>query len=227
MRYVTGIILLALSFSAFSAFSSDRENLLLAWENIQKNQPQVESFQKVSDGKYKIKFSVLPYDGELVVLTYDTEDVNFDFIKDNPFSKRGYVNVDLVDADEKTLNKYGRSYFKWIQSNTLYLNMETKKWVSSEEYTNYITEATKEKTQNNVLFFLSGYWDYILLIIFAYFIFTGISGNKLFKKSLKMQSDSVADMEQIKKVQDEAITLHKETNQLLREMLDELKKTRS
>lgn len=223
MKYVTGFLLAVLS---FCAHSSDRDNLLLAWENIQKNNPQVESFNKISEGKYKIKFSVLPFDGELDVLTYDTEDVDFDYVKDNPYTKRGYVNVDLVGADEKTLIKYGRSYSNWYTSNTLYQNKESGKWISSNEYTKFITEATKEKTQNNFLFFLSGYWDYILLAIFVYFIFSGITGSKLFKKSIKLQSDAVSDMEQFKKVQDEAIALHKETNRLLNEMLEEIKKSK-
>lgn len=223
MKYVTGFLLLVFS---FYAYAGDRDDLLQAWENIQKNNPQVKLFEKISNGKYKIKFAVLPYEGELDVLTYDTEELNYDFIKDNPYSKRGYVNVDLVKTDEATLAKYGRSYYNWVQSNTLYLNKETGKWVSSKEYNKYISDATREKSQGGILYFLGDYWDYILLFIVFYFIFSGISGSRQLKRSVKMQGDAVKDMEKFKEIQDEAIALHKDTNKLLGEILEELKTRR-
>lgn len=221
MKFVAGLLLLVFS---FYAQGSERDDLLQAWENIQTTNPQVKTFEKISDGKYKIKFAVLPYDGEVDVLTYDTEDLNYDFIKDNPYSKRGYVNVDLVNSDEKTLAKYGRSYYNWVQSNTLYLDKRSGKWVSSQEYNKYIVNATREKSQGGILSFLADYWDFILLFIIIYFIFSAVLGGRQLRKSVKMQAEAVKDMDKSRQVQDEAIALHKETNKLLGEILEELRK---
>ncbi len=223
MKYITGILLLAFS---FYAHSSDRDDLLLAWENIQKTHKQVKSFEKVSEGKYKIKFSVLPYEGELNILEYDVEDIEYNIVKDNPFTKSGYVNVDLVGADEKMLAKYGRSYYKWFESNTLYLNTKTGKWVTSREYNKYFTNVTKDKVQNNVLFFLSDYWDYILIFVIGFFIITSFTGSRQLKKALKLQHDAVTDMEEVKRIQDVALELHKKTNKILKDILEELKSGR-
>lgn len=220
MKYLTGLLFLIFS---FSAYGSDRDNLIAAWENIQKSHKYVESFEKKGDGKYKIKFSILPYDGELAVLTYDVEDIEYNFLKDSPYSKRGYVSVDLSDANENTLAKYGRPYYKWFESNTLYFNKESGSWVESTVYNKYVSDATKKNAEGSVWFFLAGYWEIILLIIFAYLVITSISGGRLFKKSIKMQSDAVTDMEYFKKGQEEAIKLHNETNRLLNDILTELK----
>ena len=220
MKFLIGIMLLVFS---LHAYSDDRADLLVAWENIQKSHKQVESFDKVSQGKYKIKFSVLPFEGELVVLTYDTEDIEFNLGNDNPYTKTGYFNIELVGADEKKLTKYGRAYYKWLSSNTLYLNSKTEKWVASSEYTKYFSDIAKDQTQNNFLSFLSGYWDFILIFIIAYFIISTISGNKQLKKSLQIQNDAAAGMDEVKKIQDDAMELHKETNKILGEILKELK----
>ena len=68
------IILLLMLFPIMAVASNgDRQGFLSAWENHQTNSETVEEFEKISEGKYYIKFKSLPYEGELILLTYEVE----------------------------------------------------------------------------------------------------------------------------------------------------------
>ena len=131
MKYIVGVILLVMS---SVSNSQDKETFLAAWENAQKNSDQLELFEKTAEGKYKIKFVTLPYDGELVLLAYDVDKLGRGQYADKKYTMVGYVEIDLVDAPDDIMRKYGRTYSKWFQTNTLYFNDETGSWVTSKDY---------------------------------------------------------------------------------------------
>jgi hypothetical protein len=221
VRYYIGFLLVI--FSSHS-YPQDKESLLTAWENIQKNSTQVESFEKTDKGRYNIKFSTLPFEGKLVVLGSDTEDIAYGGTN-KAYTKAGYLEIDLVGAPDNLMNKYSRSYYKWTASNTLYFNNETSQWVSQKEYTDDLVRNT-DVVSDDLLISLFNYWDYFFAAILLYFLISVIINNKRVKESVKIQKEAVQDMQKSIVSQNEAIELHKETNEILGHMLEELKQRR-
>lgn len=102
MKYYLGIILMTLS---FSSLSQEKESFLAAWENTQNNSEEVALFERLDEKKYRIKFTTLPYEGELLVFSYGVDDIDYG-LGDSVYTKSGYVEVDLPGAPEDMMVKY-------------------------------------------------------------------------------------------------------------------------
>jgi len=229
MSYLKILALFLFSTSVF-AEAGDKRDFLLAWEKIQSSNSQVESFEKIDDLKYKIKFTSLPYEGELVVVAYDVETFEFSTTGESDFNKTGYVEIDLPDALEELAVKYSRTYYKWAESNTLYYNQKTQEWISQKQYNEYLMNEGSEETFG-ALFWLWEYWSYILVFIILYFFVSSVLGNKKIKESLDLQKESVEQANILSKASMEAIekslSQHERTNELLVELIEEVKKQKT
>jgi len=226
MPHIKFLLLLFISTSLL-AKPGDKDDFLSAWEKIQTNNSQVESFEKLSDLKYKIKFSNLPYEGELVIVAYDVETFDYNFTGESNFNKTGYVETNLPDTLEELAVKYSRTYYKWAEFNTLYFNKKTQQWVGQKQFNNYL--LSDEYDQNSgELFWLWEYWDYLLALIIIYFVISSVLGNKKIKESIELQKESVEQANKLSKASMEAIEKslgqHEKTNELLAELLEETRK---
>ena len=99
----------------------------------------------------------------------------------------GYVEIDLTDADDELMAKYGRIYYKWAQNNTLYLNSTTKTWDSSTVYTQSLMQDAEKYTPNSFTMLFFEYWNYLLAVVIIYFVFAQIKNSKRVKESIYMQ----------------------------------------
>jgi len=216
------LLLLLLAFSMQTLANEQKATLLEAWENLQKNSSDIEQFKKISDKKYWIKFATLPYEGELVVLAYNVEDVDF-APEGSPYTKTGYVEVDLVDASAERIAKYARTYSKWGQNNTFFLNDVTGKWDTLQTWQKQLEMDLEENTPSSWLLNILEYWDYLFAALIIYFFFTMVFGNKHMKESITLQKKAMDDFDQTKRYMEESRMLHGKTNQLLAEILQELK----
>jgi len=229
MSYLS-VLVFALFSTAIFAEPGDKNDFLSAWEKIQTNHSQIESFEKLDESKYKIKFSNLPYEGELVIVAYDVEEFAYSPTGESDFKKTGYVEIDLPDALEELAVKYSRTYYKWAESNTLYYNQKTQKWVSQKQYNEYLMSDENGQTLGG-LYWIWEYWSYILVFIILYFFISSVIGNKKIKESLDLQKESVAQANELSKASMEAIekslTQHEKTNELLAELLEETRKNKT
>ncbi|MBA3028827.1 MAG: hypothetical protein FP816_08450 [Desulfobacteraceae bacterium] len=202
------------------AMADERGDLLKSWENLQKTSAALEYFKKSQDGTYKVKFKIIPYEGLLTVLAYDVEDIAYGSV-DTKYRKMGYVEVELSKTDESFMNKYGRIYYKWAQSNTLYLNAETGAWDSSKAYSDSLmTEANKSMPGSFTLFFFE-YWNYLLAIIILYFLISQIINSKRVKASMALQNKAVEESRAFMQL---AVETSKKANEILENILSEIKK---
>lgn len=189
-----------------------------------------ESFTKVSDSEYTVKFKTIPYEGTLKILASDVQE-SPSYGNADGFSKMGYVEVDLPGAPADLTEKYSRTYYKWAQNNTLYYNSKTATWVDATEYSKSFKNKDGSfgfKLWTSIL----EYWSYILILIVLYFLWSTIVNNHRTKNALKNQEEAVKKSlelsEQSLQTQNQAVQsareAHQRTNELLGEILEELKK---
>jgi len=191
--------LLLVLISSFS-YGQDKESFLVAWENIQKNSDQVEYFKKIEKGKYKIKFSTLPFEGELVVLGYEVEDRPVTGTNKS-YTKTGYVEVDLVDAPENMVTKYKRSYHKWFGMNDLYFNSVTSRWVTVKKYNKDFLARRKDIRSGDFIYTLLENWVYILVGIPFFLLYLLVLNSKRLTGLIKKHDEAMLVMQN-------SITMH-------------------
>lgn len=225
MRWITTLCLLALSFHALA--DASRENLLPAWEKLQKSSPEVAKFKKLGDKQYRIEFAHMPYAGRLKVLAYNIEKLDYQ-LGDTPYTHSGYVEVDLVDTSAKQLNKFNRSYGQWLRTNTLFYNQESNSWDSWAAYRQLLEQRDEDVTSKATLLLgLLDYWGVLLFAIVLCFVFAAIRADKRMKKSMVLQEKALEDFKSTERLAKESVQLQQENNELLAEMLVELKKQSS
>lgn len=213
------------------AQSGDRQGFLVAWEAFQAQSDTVKEFRKLSDGKYHIKFTTLPYEGELTLLVYDVEDYEH-AIRGSAITKTGYAEVDLSDSAEDLIEKYGRTYYKWAQLNNLYFDSESEKWLTSNQYTDLMSDEANSRS-GRFLSALSDYSGFVLFGILLYFLWATILSDRRAKQSIKLQQEGIEKSKEwaeeslrLQKTSiDESIALQKQANQTLSSILEKLDKT--
>lgn len=207
----------------------DKESFLTAWEKRQSSSELVEVFQKVSDKTYHIKFATLPYEGELHLLIYEVEDIEY-LPKNSSFTKTGYVEIDIPNEMSNLMEKYSRTYFKWAENNNLYFDSESQSWVSQKDYSSSV-RAAGPSTSDKVFIAVFEYWSYALIVIILYFFWSTVVNTKRTKRAIKVQEDmlvkSLSISEESISIQKSAIQqsaeLHKKTNETLLSILNEVK----
>ncbi|MFO1389409.1 hypothetical protein [Cellvibrio sp.] len=224
-------LLFAIFFAQLAfAEAGDKEHFLKSWEEMQSKSGAFETFTKVSDSEYNVKFKTIPYEGTLKILVSDVQE-SPSYGNADGFSKMGYVEVDLPGAPADLTEKYSRTYYKWAQNNTLYYNSKTATWVDATEYSKSFKNKEGSfgfKLWTSVL----EYWSYILILIVLYFLWSTIVNNLRTKNALKNQEEAIKKSlqlsEQSLQIQSQAIQssseAHQRTNELLGEILEELKK---
>ncbi|MFT6987252.1 MAG: hypothetical protein ACJAT7_003106 [Psychromonas sp.] len=211
-----------------NAQSADKESFLSAWEQNQSNSALVEDFRKISDGNYHIKFKNLPYEGELLLLTYDVESIPYG-LEDSNFNTTGYVEIDIPGAMDELMQKYSRTYYKWAQNNVLYYDSKSGSWVSPEVYSSAYKDDTTS-IGDAIYVTIFEYWSYALIGIILYFLWSTVVNNKRTKTAIKHQEEvlekslklSEESIELQKKSIDECIKLHENTNKLLLQISNQI-----
>jgi len=208
---------------SLNSWAADREALLAAWEQLQASHEEVESFEKTGDGIYQVTFATLPFSGELRVLAYDLESLDFNR-NDSPFTHLGYVELELVGFDEGELAKYGRTYARWAQHNQLYFNAETGQWLDNKRYLDSISTAYDDDAPSSFFLMVVEYWNYALIVIILYFLFSSMANNRRVRDSIALQHKALEDMTHSRQMMEKSMEAHRETNRLLRSIDEQLKR---
>lgn len=210
-------ITLLFCFISSLAHSDDfsKESFINAWQSKQLAGKHIESLTEKDIDLFEVKFSKLPYEGELKILSVELEEFN-DI--DGEIGGYGFAEIDLVDAPNDFITKYENTFYKWKESNTLYFNKVSGTWITAEDYRSHL----KDQPQQNInwLWSILNYWDLILAFILFYFVISQFTNNRKINKSLEIQQQALEhQIESINK----ASALHKQTNDLLKELIRENK----
>ena len=169
-----------------ASFSQDREALRLAWEEIQRHHPEVASFEATDTaGEYQVRFERLPFEGRLKVLVYDVEALPGGH--GTEVTHAGYVEVELVGASEEALARYARPYYRWQQSNTLFLDQASGQWMTGEEYSRRLQQNAEQALDGSPGLMFWEYSHYILFAVVIYFFLSSFASNSKVKQSIEIQ----------------------------------------
>jgi hypothetical protein len=199
------------------------KGLIKAWESLQKNDPKTVVFEKINEGSYSFKTEYFPFDGELKVFEVFLDDRGSDVTG----KIIGRIGVELVGLDKEIISKYNYGYSIWSNNNYLYYDIKTGKWISSSDY---IKKATSDamKYRSSSLSNVLDYATVILLVIVFFLLFSYWVNMRKYNNYLKEHKESVKTsltlIEKSLKLGEEGQILSKENNQLLKEILEELKR---
>ena len=220
MKKVNLKIILFLVFCiSLSLLAKPREETLIkTWEAIQKSDPKTVIFEKLEENTYKFKTERFPFDGILKVLNVSIEDRMSD-------SEYGYimgvVEIELVDSPRDFMEKYSYSYSMWAQNNMLYYDKETEKWLSNKDY--YAKSQERLPKPPRMFFWnILSYGPIVILIVFV--VFSLIVINNLQKKNRKYMDFAEDSTKKSLELIQKSLVLGEESNRVLKEILEELKK---
>ena len=208
-----------------------RESALESWERVQRSDPQVTRFEKIGDRRYSFATKRFPYDGELQVVNVAIDDLGLD-ADDVVGSRIAIVEVELVGLSDELRRRHIQSIGLWERNNTLYYDVETNSWLSFSEWQQAMSESYS--SYNWFSCFSLGSWSWMLLLLLLFVIVVGISrkANRQIDRTMSAQDRILQDHSKAVLRQEEAIQLTKEaaaateqTNQILSEILDELRKS--
>ena len=195
------------------------KGLILKWENIQRTDPKTKLFEKIEERLYKFKTEQFPFDGELRILNVIIDDRMSDF-------EYGYImgiiEVELVDLPEDFHMKYSQSYGLWAQNNTLYYDDKTNEWLSSKEY----FAKTAEQAEKYPIWTgsLWSFADPVLIILVIFLIILLLFSRKAQKVNKKYMDSALESTRESLEISQKALTLSEESNKILKEILEVLKK---
>ena len=227
-------ILLCVSIAGTAAAAPDRESLVAAWEVHVRSLPGTESLEASGDETYRLKDSDLPYDGELkirgvLVRPNESTAVEMDF------SHLGMIEMELTDLPKDRLTS--QVYYYWLADRqTLHYSVTEDRWVNTAEYQAALTEMYSPNLSLGPLSFMLNWGIWIGLG--ALVIFVWVALGKQTRKARGLMDDTEAinqkasdNLDRAQSMQDEVLAIARETrdlqaenNELLKQMLEALKR---
>jgi uncharacterized membrane protein len=193
-------------------------SLLHAWEAMQRNDSEVLIFDKVEASLYRFKTERFPFDGQLRVLNVTIDDRMGEY---EYASILGVIEVELVDLPEDFLEKYSYSFSVWQSNNTLYYDKESQQWLTSSEF----VSRTQTKAPELQSFFGTYLTTCLLIIVFIIILIVFfIAVSRLQKRNKKYLDESRTSIKRSLEIAEKSLSMSEESNKILSEILDELKK---
>ncbi len=213
-----GLLLISFPLLLTATNPPSKASLIAAWEELQRNDPQTEIFEKIEDSLYRFKTTQFPFDGNLRMLNASIETNSF---YEDEQSIIGFVEVELVDTPEDFREKFSQSYSYWLQKNTLYFDVSTQRWLSGKAWQEQFRDRYRQTWwQYGSTFF----WLGLFIIIIGYVAVASRNAAKQMKVAMKNQDTILADHKRAVALTEKALTLEEESAQILRDILAELKR---
>jgi large-conductance mechanosensitive channel len=191
-----------------------RSNLVQTWESDLRSDPQISSFNKISESTYDIKLRDIPFSGKLQIVDVVIENRNFP-ISDAEASAFGTIQVEFVDVSKESLQKYLRRLSLLDRDQDYYYAKKEDRWIGSNDFAKLVVDSQNKKefsiSENNK--FWRDFWNFYPLIILIIFLFFVLRLNK--------RSQEIGDRS--RKQVDQIIEAHEQSNQLLKEILEIMK----
>jgi uncharacterized membrane protein len=133
----------------------------------------------------------------------------------------GVIEVELIDLPEDFLEKYSYSYSVWQSNNTLYYDRELEQWLTSSEF----VARTQTKKPELRSFFGTYFTTCLLIIVFIIILIVFfVAVSRLQKRNKKYLDESKASIKRSLEIAEKSLSMTEESNKILREILDALKK---
>lgn len=236
MRTMAALIVLLLGalVTQEGAAEPNRDSLIEAWEAHIASYPGTTRFEAVSDGVYQFEDSDLPYEGELTIvgaLVRSAESAGYE----TGYSHIGMVDFRLANLPDERLSS--QVYYYWLSDRqTMHYSEAEQRWVDAATFQNSIANMYSSDTSYSPLSFMLNYGIWIFLIALIAFVF--IAAGRQTRKARSLMDDSAAINKKAKEnidraagLQDELLGIARENrdlqsqnNELLRQMLEALKK---
>ncbi len=236
MRTMATLIVLLLGTLVANGASAEanRESLLEAWEAHVASLPGTARLEAVGDGVYKFEDTDLPYTGELRIvgaLVRPTESAGYE----TGFSHTGMVDFTLADLPAERLSS--QVYYYWLADRqSLHYSETEQRWVDTATFQNSFTDLYSNDASFSALTFMLNYGIWIILI--GLLVFAFIAVGRQTRKAQSLMDDSAdinekarQNIDRAEGLQDELLAIARETrdlqsdnNDLLKQMLDALKK---
>ncbi|MGB5491728.1 MAG: hypothetical protein WBM76_12955 [Woeseiaceae bacterium] len=236
MRTMATLIVLLLGTLVANGASAEanRESLLEAWEAHVASLPGTARLEAVGDGVYKFEDADLPYTGELRIvgaLVRPTESAGYE----TGFSHTGMVDFTLADLPAERLSS--QVYYYWLADRqSLHYSETEQRWVDTATFQNSFTDLYSNDASFSALTFMLNYGIWIFLI--GLLVFAFIAVGRQTRKAQSLMDDSAdinekarQNIDRAEGLQDELLAIARETrdlqsdnNDLLKQMLDALKK---
>lgn len=212
----------------------DKDSLIEAWEARIEALPSTVLLEPIDEGLYRFRDTDLPYDGELklvgaLVRPIDTAGY------DTGFSFQGMVDFQLTDMPAERMSS--QVFYYWLNDRqTLHYSDAEQRWVDTAAYQASISEIYGGITSYGPLSFMLNYGIWVFLVALIIFVF--VAAGRQAKKARSLMDDSAAINQKVREnidraaaLQDTVLGIAQETrdlqaenNELLKQMLDALRK---
>jgi len=201
-----------------------KDSLVLAWEQLQREDPLTLSFEKIGEGRYAFHTERFPFDGELLLLNASVDGQAGGF----PGLTVGVVEVELAGVDESFYRKHGMVYGRWTARNQLFWDEASHRWMSADECEFDFARPGHGGILGSILpLFSNFFWLFFLLLTAVFFWWISRHAKRQMNKAMEAQDKALSEQERAFLLTERALALHEETNSLLKEIRDRLQKGRS
>lgn len=225
MKKVFFVVLFCFIFCSFghAAETPTEDSLIKTWENIQKNDSNTVTFEKINDRHYKFSNKLFPFDGELKI-----KDVTIDstmMVGNSDNFMMGIIDVEFEKMPKDFIQQHSRKYYMWAMNNNLYYDKKAGKWLSSKEFQTVMMKMQKEMLRPSSLSsFFSDYFVIIaLLIVSGFLLYFTRNYKSTVKNSLQRQDDAITRVNKTIELSEKSIAVGEETNKILKDILSTLK----
>ena len=214
--------------------AADRDSLLEAWEAYMVALPGTTAFQRVEDGVYQLEDSELPYAGELRLIGILVRPADGGGLR-SEFSHFGMVDFELPDLAAERLAS--QSYYYWLADRqTLHYSAAADRWVDTAAYNAALTESYGLDADFGMLSFMLNYgiWALLIGLIVVVFVAVGRQARKardLMDETAAINKKARENLDRAAGMQDEVVAVARETrdlqaenNELLKQLVDVLKR---
>jgi len=219
---LAGSILLA---DGKTAAKPDEGSLLAAWEGALQSEESTEILQKTAERSYRFKTRLFPFDGELKVLNVLIDD----FAEGEYLAgfASGSVEVELVGFSQEQMTRYARSYGHWYQLHTLFFDFKEGRWLTAREYRVMAMARNPLPAEGSLMSWLARNYFLVIMALLALFLWwiSKKSGRQV-KSALSQQNEAMEITRRSIVLSEKAVQLNEEANALLKEILQELKRSK-
>lgn len=236
MRKVATFIVFSLTAVVTHEASAEasRESLIEAWETHIASLPATARFEAAGDGVYQFEDTDLPYAGELFIvgaLVRPAESAGYE----TGFTHIGMIDFRLAELPDDRMSS--QVYYYWLTDRqTLHYSEARQRWVDTATFQESIKNMYNSGTSYGALSFMLNYGIWVFLIALIAFVFIAVGRQA--KKARALMDDSALINQKAREnidraggLQDEILAiarenrdLQSENNELLKQVLEVLKK---
>ena len=212
----------------------DKGSLIDAWETYIRSLPGTVRLETIGDGVYQYEDTDLPYNGKLEIvgaLVRSSETAGYE----TDFTHLGMVDFKLQDMPEERSSS--QVYYYWVADRqTLHFSKAEQRWVDPATVQATYADYFGGPESFGALSFMLNYGIWVLLLGLLIFLFVSIGKQSkkarvLMDESASINQQASGNLDRAEKMQDEVLAiaresrdLHIESNKLLKDVLDTLKR---